>query len=226
MIEILDLIGAIIGLFSLLGGIAFYFYKKKPRLIASGEISEQELSLILENKSDFAISIEYIRLIKKKGILKGYIYDENSFFHLVESEEHGFSSSQNDKLDLKILPEDPVMKIDITLSNIENLYHDFLPYELTDTHDIGRLSLPIKMPDCYIGIYLKNGKLLTVRVREPFYSYYRSSMGSSYDEDIAILMGHRRAKVHFKSIESYMTHKNKLLDCYATSKRNEHNLKK
>jgi len=219
VMEILGLLGAIIT-------IAFYFYKKKPRLKICGEIRGQEISLVLENKSDFAIGIEYIRLIKKKGILKGFIYDEDSFFHLVESEEHGFSSSQNDKLDLKILPEDPVMKIDIPLRNIESLYHDFLPYELTDTHYIGRLSLPIKMPDCYIGIYLKNGKLLTVRVHEPFYSYYRRSMGSSYDEDIAILMGHRRVKVHFNSIESYMTHKNKLLDCYATSKRNEHNLKK
>ena len=225
-IEMLGIIGSFVGLFTFLGGIVFYFYKKSTRLKVTAKTLKQVVELTITNKSDFNVEIEYIRLIKKEPYSKDYFFNENTFFYLVESEEHGFQSNQNDKLKIKIASDDPVLKLAIPLEKIESLYHDFLPYKATEMHIIGKLVEPVKMPDCYIGIYLKNGKIIRIKVKEPFYTYYKASSGNCYEQDFSILMGKQKVKACFSNFTAYDQHKNKLLDSIFISKRNELLMKK
>ena len=222
----LGIIGSFVGLFTFLGGIVFYYYQKSTRLKVTAKTIKQDVELTITNKSEFNIEIEHIRLLKKGLYPKGYFFNENTFFNLVESEEHEFNSNQNDKLNIKIATDDPVLKLAISFEKIESLYHDFLPYKATEMHIIGKLLEPVKMPDCYIGIYLKNGKIIRIKVKEPFYTYYKTSSGKCYEQDFSILMGKQKVKVCFSNFTAYEQHKNKLLNSIFISKKNELLLKK
>jgi hypothetical protein len=223
--EVLGLIGSVLGGISLLGTIAFHFYKKTARLSVKSKTETQSVELLLTNKSDFKIEIEYIRLLKKEPLFQGYTYDENTYFHLVETEKHGFQTNQNDKLNLVVSPEDPVHKVIIPFDRIIELYHYFLPYNYSENHIVGVLEKAIKMPTCFIGIYLKNGKMLTVKINEPFYSFYRFKAGSYYEYDISVLKGERKVKNCFENLEEYTNYKNSLLDSFVVAKGNEYRLR-
>jgi hypothetical protein len=225
-VKMLEVIGSFLGLFTFLGGVVFYFYKKSTRLKVASKTEKQSIVLTLTNKSDFNLEIEYIRLLKKAPYSTKYDYSQSTFFYLIESDEHGFQSNQNDVLGFKITSEEPVLKLTIPFERIESLYHDFLPYDATEKHIIGKLQEPVKMPDCFIGIYLKNGKIIPVKVREPFYKYYKISTGNYYEQDFSILMGKQKVKVCLSDSEAYDEYKNKLLDSISISKINELLLRK
>jgi hypothetical protein len=224
--NIIGLIGSIIGLLVLCGSFLFWLHKKTLGLKISKSANSSTIKVTILNKRDFNVEIEYIRLIRKSSFSNKYKFDESSFFHLVESEEFGFRSTQDDKLNILITPQDPIFVFDVPFSNIFNLYHHFIDYKNSDVHQIGELKKSTKMQPCCIGIFLKGGKCVSVDIDPSFYNYYKHQIGAYYNRDLSILKGECSVVFGFDNNESYRRYKNKLLNSYEVSKRNKYLLYK
>lgn len=220
------LVGSIIALLVLLGDFLFWRYKKTLSLKISKAADDSSVRLTVLNKRDFNIEIEHVRLIMKRSIFNKYEFDECSYYCLVESEEFGFRSTQNDKLNIIITPQDPIFNFEIKYSDIFNLYHKFVGYKSSDDHQLGEINKFTKMPTCCIGIFLKGGKCIYINIPSFFYTYYKHEVGVYYNSHLAELKGECLVKIGFDSEESYQRYKNKLLNSYKISKKNEYLLYK
>jgi hypothetical protein len=224
--NIIGFVGSVIGLLGLFGTILFWKYQKTLGLKVSKTADSSSIKVTILNKRDFNIEVEHVRLIRKLSIFNKYEFDKYSYFHLVESEEFGFSSTQDDKLNILITPQDPIFEFEVPFSNIFNLYHYFINYKRSDNHQLGELHKATKMQPCYIGIFLKGGKCISVDIDSLFYSYYKHEIGAYYNRDLAILKGECSVKIGFDTDESYQRYKNELLNSYKISKRNQYLLYK
>jgi hypothetical protein len=217
--NMIGLIGSMIGFLVLCGTVLFWFYKKTLGLKISKYVNGSTIKVTILNKRDFNVEVEYIRLIRKKSF--SYEYEEHSYSYLLESKEFGTNSTQDDKLNILITPQDPIFVFDVQFSNIFNLYHHFIDYKNSDEHHIGELKKSTKMPPCCIGMFLKGGKCVSVDIDPSFYNYYKHQVGACYNRDLSILKGECLEGVSFDNNESYLRYKNKLLKSYKVSKRNE-----
>jgi hypothetical protein len=217
--NMIGLSGNIIGLLVLFGTVLFWIYKKTLGLKISKYVKSSTIKVTVLNKRDFNVEIEYIRLIRKKSFSNEY--EEHAYSYLVESKEFGTYPTQNDKLNILLTPQDPIFAFDVQFSNIFNLYHYFIDYKNSDDHYIGELKKSTKMQTCCIGIFLKGGKCVSVDIDPLFYNYYKHQVGACYNRDLSILKGGYSVEVGFDNNESYQRYKNKLLNSYEVSKRNE-----
>ncbi|MFC1502813.1 hypothetical protein ACFL53_00455 [Pseudomonadota bacterium] len=175
--------------------------------------SKNGYELILLNRAHVYAEVESINLVFKQGLFKKVSYD-SYFSDLVTSI---FEDVEGDAEKLKIHPSSPSKSVDISFDNLCVQYNTFLPY-----NPDGELTKPIKMPKCYVGVYLTSGEVFYKKLPDNFYVTYRENIGSQFELDIFHCSNEPDKYFVYESSGELYEKQQEYLEQYTKSRRNYH----
>ncbi|PIB14086.1 hypothetical protein B853_16147 [Vibrio rotiferianus CAIM 577 = LMG 21460] len=125
MSEYIEFVYSMVGLIIALIPVAFWYYKKNPSIKVSTHNTDSNISILVRNHKDAHIKVKHVLLVTKSRCKNGLHFDHQSFFSLVDSDQYGFQSTQNDNLDISLEPNGSVVNFDIPYSKVVHLYGYF-----------------------------------------------------------------------------------------------------
>lgn len=225
MSEYIGLVSSVVGFITLIGTGVLWYYKKNPSIKVSIQKSNNSISILVRNHKDAHVKVKHVLLATKSRFKNGLHFDHHSFFSLVDNDQYGFQSTQNNNLDMTLEPNGSVVNFDIPYSKVVHLYGFFLPYKRCNVHSKLYLDKVVKMPKCYVAIFLDSGKYKLVPLPSEFYPFYRKYVGHELDRELAIYLGeHPELSLSFQTREQKLKYEKWLLDRYSITRKNQHYL--
>ncbi|WP_421385888.1 hypothetical protein [Aeromonas veronii] len=223
--NLVEYIGLIVSISCVLLPIAFWFYKKRPSIKVMIKRLNNGVSISVRNKKDVHIKINHIVLVNGPRFRGALEFDRNSYFGLIDSDEYGFQTTQNDDLGISLEPNGPSVNLDISYSKISYLYAYFLPYKRCAVYGVEYLDKMVKMPKCYLAIILDSGGYKLIDLPSDFYRFYKNNISFELDREFSIFLGeHPKITQSFKSYECKLKYGSYLLERYSMMRRTYHYL--
>lgn len=125
MSEYIGLVSSVVGFITLIGTGVLWYYKKNPSIKVSIQKSNNSISILVRNHKDAHVKVKHVLLATKSRFKNGLHFDHHSFFSLVDNDQYGFQSTQNNNLDMTLEPNGSVVNFDIPYSKVVHLYGFF-----------------------------------------------------------------------------------------------------
>ncbi|MUL11813.1 hypothetical protein [Aliivibrio fischeri] len=170
------------------------------------------IELTLLNRGHVYVEVEKINLVIKNQFSVKDQYDNSYGRDLIR----WFLESDEFDLDnLKLFPNSDSRKIEIEFCSLQMQYNKFLPY-----NNVGEILRPVKMPKCYIGVFLTSGEVFYIKLPSDFYHLYRESIGNQYDRELSLLSNNPSNYYAYDSPEELHIKQQSILNEYFKARRN------
>ncbi|EII3056935.1 hypothetical protein ACXLRA_004241 [Vibrio vulnificus] len=171
------------------------------------------LHLTVTNRGLVYAEIERISLGVKHRLVSKVLYRESQYFDLIDDY---FESLALNPIQRGLMPNSKSLAFDFDRDSLHFQYGCFLPYQ-------GEvLTRLVKMPKCYVGVFLKTGELFQVEVPDDFYITYRNAIGGKYDDRIYSLCFEPEKYIIYGSSKELYQKQQEALELYSKARRNYH----
>ena len=186
-------------------------YVSKVKLSLLGVYDKhQGLELRIFNVSKVYAEIEHIYILEKKASYRGIYYEAVG----LELTNWDFEEVNIDKRSL--LPNQPQTTFTIDNHTLSLCYNNLLPYKN------GLLDKPVKMPKCFVRVFLTNGESFIMKMPLMFYSCYRDQVGCQHNDEMSRLSTEPSKYIAYKDSQQLYKIQQEALNRYSIARNNYH----